>query len=502
MAQRGEMAEVELLEHDDAVDPVDHVARARGALRDRVGSVVGWVGRHRVLALGTAVVTVLAVAVPAVIAARADRERIEALATQPGFVAPMADAPDVGWTIPPSPGSYGLTLPGRAWIRDDVLVVWEQTGDFASSLRAIEVTTGDELWTAALSSVPDLGDLASRTTRDPTTCSAPVTAPGQGVVVCLMADSWQLAPSADGLQPDLVEAAAVRLRVFAAATGETLLEQSFGTDAALAAIGSDVVVVETPEAGPASLVRFDPATGTQRWRVDVPRPTGDVGLPSASVGVHDDEIAVPWLGTTALFTADGDVAGALDVDNVWRVREHRLTPETSAAAGMQLRDLDTGRVMDLGNQQPLWIDSDDGSEPDLLILQSAGRLSARSLTTGQLAWRVDWPSEQTRNLVVVDGMLARQSETGLTALDVATGHELWRRAAPAFGQSMVTDGRRLLVIELVVGTGPVVAAYDVRDGRRVWQVPVPVTVQSLAVVDHRLFALGSGGVVALGSEPG
>ena len=41
----------------------------------------------------------------------------------------------------------------------------------------------------------------------------------------------------------------------------------------------------------------------------------------------------------------------------------------------------------------------------------------------------------------------------------------------AYGQSMVTDGRRLLVIESVVGTGPVVAAYDARDGRRVWEAP-------------------------------
>ena len=66
-----------------------------------------------------------------------------------------------------------------------------------------------------------------------------------------------------------------------------------------------------------------------------------------------------------------------------------------------------------------------------------------------------------------------------------------RRSVSASGQSMVTDGRRLFVIESVVGTGPVVAAYDVRDGRRVWEAPIPVAVQGLAVVDHRLFAVGS-----------
>ena len=71
----------------------------------------------------------------------------------------------------------------------------------------------------------------------------------------------------------------------------------------------------------------------------------------------------------------------------------------------------------------------------------------------------------------------------------------------AVGQSMVTDGRRLFVIASVVGTGPV-AAYDARDGRRVWQASIPVAVQGLAVVDHRLFAVGSDGVVAFGTDRG
>ena len=81
-----------------------------------------------------------------------------------------------------------------------------------------------------------------------------------------------------------------------------------------------------------------------------------------------------------------------------------------------------------------------------------------------------------------------------------TGEQLWQRTRSAYGQSMVSDGRRLLVLESVVGTGPVVAAYDVRDGRRVWEAPVPLSVQYLAVVDHRLFAFGSEGVVAFGTD--
>ena len=497
MAARSEMAVVELVEHDDdVVEPVDHVERARGAVRDRTSGVLGWLGRHRVLALTTVAVTVVAVAVPAALSVRADRARTDALAAQPGIAAPLAAAPGVAWTSPPWPGSYALSLSDHAWIRDDVLILWEQTGDATSSLRAVDAGTGNELWTAPLSSVPDLGDPMHRSTYDPTTCAAP----DQGVVVCLMTDSWQLTPSADESQPALVEAATVRLRAFAATTGEVVLDRPVAPTTSFAPVGADVVVAQTPPSGPAILVRFDPSTGTERWSVDVPRPTGAAGSAFATVQVSGDEIAVSWLGTTALFTVDGDAAGELDADNVWQVRGHRLTPGVGATA--QLRDLDTGRVVDLGDARVPWIGTDDGSEPDLLLLASDDRLSARDLMTGQLAWRVDWPAERTLNLVVVDDLLARQSDDGLAVLDLRTGEPLWSRSMSAVGQSMATDGRRLFVIASVVGTGPVVAAYDARDGRRVWQAPVPIAVQSLAVVDHRLFAVGTEGVVAFGPDAG
>ena len=44
-------------------------------------------------------------------------------------------------------------------------------------------------------------------------------------------------------------------------------------------------------------------------------------------------------------------------------------------------------------------------------------------------------------------MLARQADDGLTVIDLATGTQLWRRSMSASGQSIVTDGRRLLVLE-------------------------------------------------------
>jgi outer membrane protein assembly factor BamB len=96
-------------------------------------------------------------------------------------------------------------------------------------------------------------------------------------------------------------------------------------------------------------------------------------------------------------------------------------------------------------------------------------------------------------------MLVRQTIDELTVVDLTTGEQLWHRWTSASREGTVTDGRRLLVAESVEGTGPVVAAYDVRDGRRLWEVPVPVALQFLAVVDHRLFGFSDGTLIALGT---
>ena len=272
--------------------------------------------------------------------------------------------------------------------------LWEQTGDATSSLRALDARTGDEVWTRSLSSVPDLGDPANRSTADRTTCFAPEATPGRGIVVCLVIDSWQLTTSADDAEPDLVEAASVRLRAFAVATGEWVLDEPLAVDASVVALGSDVVVAASGSAdGPASLVRLDPSTGTERWSVDIPRPADGAGWPIPFVQVFGDELGVGWLGTTALFTADGEAAGQLDTDNVWELRGHRITPVGEGVT--QLRDVDSGRVLDLGDARPQWIGTDDGSVPECVVLPSEDRAPRPRLRDGGTVWRVDWPAGST-----------------------------------------------------------------------------------------------------------
>lgn len=507
MARHGRMGEVELLEPDDASASVDEVARARGAVARGARGGLGWVRRHRLVAAAAVVATAVAVAVPVTLSVRADRARTEALALLPGVLAPMPVAPRVAWTLPSASVTAALTGPERAWVRDDVLVLWEHTRDSWNSLRALDATSGDDRWATALSTAPDLGDPDNRVTDDPTSCAAPTTEPGRGVVVCLVPDWWQIGDPDDPRRPTdvdasttLVQPAAVRLRAFEAATGQRVLDRPVADGASFVAVGSDVVVAETPESGdgPATLVRLDPSTGAQRWSVDVPRPTGGSGSTYAVVRTFDDEIAVAWLGTTTLVTGDGTVADELDGEVVWRGNGHGLTLDGDLVT--QVRDLDTGRVVDLGRSYLAWVGTDDGTVPDTLLVQADERLDALDLTTGMQRWRATSPPRSTLALVVADGTVARLADDGLTVLDAATGSPLWQLSTLPYGLSLVTDGRHLLVLESVPDAGRVVASYDLRDGRRDWEAPIPVAVQRLAVVDHRLFGVGSGGLVAFTSD--
>ena len=244
------MAQVELVEPGDHADPgviatADEVDRARSAVRDTVRGGLEWVRHHRVLAGAVVVALVVATAVPVARSAHAARERATALAALPTVVAPMQDPPSVAWTSRSAPGDYVLGIPDRAWIRDDVLILWDQSENLRQSLRALDADTGDQLWRTSLTTAPNLGDPPYLSVDDPTTCSAP----GDTVVVCLVPEAWMLGTGGDG-NATLVVPTALRLRTFDAATGAVVRDEAVADHSSVVALGGDVVIAQT-----ASLVR-------------------------------------------------------------------------------------------------------------------------------------------------------------------------------------------------------------------------------------------------------
>ena len=488
MARPGEMEQVELLEASDAPDTpdtsgTDDVDRAREALRAGLRDAFGWLRRHPVPVACVAAVVAVAVAVPAVVAGRASRERAAALARTPGVLAVMEAAPEVVWTSAASPGDFVLG-DGRAWVRDGSLVIWNPGLDGGQSMRALDVRTGAPLWDTALTAWPDLADPETLQIDDPTTCVAP-----QGpLVACLVPDTWEL--ETDTEVGPVARPTSMRLRVFDAVDGEVVLDRET-TLGSVVALGGDVVLAQLGDVpgGQSSLTRLDPATGEPRWSVDVRR--GWAGLAYPRVQVLGDQLAVRWLGSTHLFTDDGEPAGGYDTDSVQWLRGQSWTGQAV------LRSTLTGDRVELGRSYPAWISTDDGTAPEMLVLRNDDGLRVVDTGTGTVAWRLtELVAYGPSTILVADGRIGYLVDGALTVRDLRTGQTVWTQPADGpHGQSVVTDGRHLLI--LATGRDRSVVAYDADDGDRAWAVEVPGSVESLVVVDHRLFGIGSEGIVAL-----
>ena len=222
---------------------------------------------------------------------RADRARAAVLSALPQVLDPTPTAPEVAWSVRPDVGPTPLLGSTGAWVRDGVLVSWDQRFDSTQRLRAVDVRTGDELWTTALTSRPDLGDQAALAGYDPTSCASP---DGASVVVCVVPGSWRLGTAQEVVidgepaEPEpALEAADLRLRAFDVRTGEAVLDRAVTDQASFVTVDGDVVLAQTPDGtGPSSLERLDPVTGDPRWSVSIPRPD-DGGRLGVRVGAAD-----------------------------------------------------------------------------------------------------------------------------------------------------------------------------------------------------------------------
>ena len=499
MAQRGEMAEVELLEHDDETLPtVDDVDRARGALRARVRGVLSWARRHRVVTAALAGALVVAIVLPVTVSARDAQERAARFAAQPRVLAPMEQAPQIAWQSSEAARGSGWVQEDRLWVRGDVLVGWEHGTSWVQSLRAVDARTGDPLWTAELGTSPEVTNQEGVSVQDPTWCRAPEAE----VVVCMVAEGWTtsegIATQVDGVDvaPRVdVQPTSLRLRAFDVADGSVVLDRPVAQEASFVTRGADVVLAQTPDpdAGPSTVERLDPATGASRWTASMPRGDGAVGMTYAMVRTLDGTIALSWRGSTQLFTEDGEPSERYGTDQLGEMRGRVWT------FGGGIRDAETGRSIGRPESYPAWITTDDGSAPDLLLVQDDTTLRALDVTTGDTAWKVPVPIYASATLLIADGAVAMLVNGALEVRDLRTGTSLWRLSTRDLrGESMVTDGRHLIV--LTPGHRRNVTAFGLRDGRLAWNVEPPTSIESLAVVDHRLF--GSGGESWVAFEQG
>lgn len=135
--------------------------------------------------------------------------------------------------------------------------------------------------------------------------------------------------------------------------------------------------------------------------------------------------------------------------------------------------------------QPVVVRPDDGSAPDLVLLQRVAApgavLSAVDAATGEPVWERPLGRTVGTHLVLVDGVLHGADGASVWAVDVATGTEVWSAEGllPDMS-SLLVDGVHLLRAERDTGTGDqVLAAYRLADGEREWAEPLPEGTGSL-----------------------
>ena len=94
--------------------------------------------------------------------------------------------------------------------------------------------------------------------------------------------------------------------------------------------------------------------------------------------------------------------------------------------GGGIRDAETGRRIGGPESYPAWITTDDGSAPDLLLLQVDTSLRALDVTTGDTAWKVPVPSLRVRDVADRRRSVAMLVNGALEVRDLRTGTSLWR----------------------------------------------------------------------------
>jgi outer membrane protein assembly factor BamB len=283
---------------------------------------------------------------------------------------------------------------------------------------------------------------------------------------------------------------------------------------ALSADGADLVVVIGYGFDPGgSIVSLDPATGDERWRVDIDEtpwsnPTIEDGVVYAGIG----SLVSGRSAVYALDTATGERRWRTDISN----SSLPATPVDGVAlgAGMLFVNRADGVVLalDATTGEERWevqLPKPQRGTPvygNELVFITTGfdgaEIYALQASTGEIAWTVEGPHNPTTGVAVSDGSVYIPFVDGnLVSYDAATGVERWRAAtglraedssAPSPGLPLVSDGT--VYVTSNGFSGSATEALDAATGTQQWIAHIgEFSGSAPALVD---------GVVLVGSDTG
>jgi polyvinyl alcohol dehydrogenase (cytochrome) len=364
-------------------------------------------------------------------------------------------------------GVLGVT--GTPVVDDGVVYV----GDWTGHVRALDATTGNEVWAHGLDSGYVGGSLALDDEHA-------YVGTFDARVVALERDTgapvWEA--EADPLPKAVVFGSPV-----------------VADDLVVTGVGSfEVFVPDDPPTFRGTVVAFDRATGDEAWRFHV---TDEAAGEGAGVSVWsspavDLDRGVLYIGTGQAYSqpapARSDSLVALDIatgEEVW----HR-----------QFTEGDTWSVAETGGQ-----DADVGAIPNVFTVDGtdavgvgdkAGVYRALDRDTGEVLWEAELTPGGLQGGVMASAAVAESvvhvasndssQDADLIALDADTGDERWRVGVGAHVTAPVTwaDG----VLYLADDSGRI-AAYDAADGARLWSHDVAFPAAGgISVVDGTVYA--------------
>ena len=327
---------------------------------------------------------------------------------------------------------------------------------------AVDARTGAEAWRAHLvDAAPDgaVRDVSCTADADPATTLACTAVTGVG--------DWR-GWAAQLLRVDLADGAVTPLR-------------DLPPGASAVVVDGAVVLVE-PAVGSLVVTATDLGTGAALpWRLELPDPVADDGT-RPWVEVVDGHVWVAGgRSTWSLAGATGVLEGS--GTSLFAARGGRVVDAPGSSASRVLADGQGVRT----EGTPETVYPDDGSEPDLLLLRRydgtspTGFLRAVDAVTGVTAWERPLAVDVGSGLVVLDGVVYGAEGGTVWAVDLATGADRWTSAGGrGVGAPLLSDGRALLRGERDPEDGtPLLVAYGLGDGRRLWETPLPEGVEAL-----------------------
>ncbi len=498
------MVEVELVEDEPPTGGAGPDPAARWLRRALVVCVraAGRGGRRawrhlwlRWLAGGVAAALVV---VPVVGAVR-DRARLAAFADVTGMVQPL------------SPGLHPLfrvAAEDTPALQQDVavqgvLVSAVQEPGGAWSIVGVDARTGARRWSQRTP------PRAAATATAAAGMGSASCAPAGTLVVCSAAPT-----SGPGASAGSAAAPATVAWVLEPTDGRTVRVMPHDEHSVVTGAGG-LVVVASQASGPAhapantpwtatwQVAGEDPATGAVRWTwtsppVTVPatalhrsltqRPADDVSAlaPSArgrqAPGATSDDVTLTVADDTWVLGAGGAVLAHSARPGGWSMWDQdgsllrapvTAGTTTSDAPGEQLLGTDGSWHALPG--EPLWLLSDDGSAPGVLLRWSPDQAHGRAVVSGvdrrsgATLWHTSLSLGGPSTAVLLGGRLYLAG-SGLRAIDVTTGSVRWSAADVAPGTMLLgTDGSALLVtVPDSSAHSNAVAARSPADGRTLW----------------------------------